>query len=55
MICRYVCQRCGFEFERDKPGEVICGRCGYFYVAWLNFKEVLEGIKRSNGNENRKA
>ena len=50
VICRYVCQRCGFEFERDKPGQVICGRCGYFYIDWLNFEEVLKSI-RGKGDE----
>ena len=53
--CKYCCQRCGFSFERDGPGQVICGRCGYFYIDWLNSEEVLEGIRRGKGNESREA
>jgi len=44
IICKYRCQNCGYEFSKENPGQVICEKCGYYYIDWLNFKEVLKSI-----------
>lgn len=45
MKCKYRCQQCGYEFEEEKPGPVICKKCGHLYIDWLNFKEVIKSLK----------
>jgi len=42
--CKYKCQKCYCEFEREKPGPVVCENCGHNYVDWLNSVEVLAYI-----------
>lgn len=41
MTCKYRCQKCGYRFEKEKPGPVECPKCSHLYIDWLNFKEVL--------------
>jgi hypothetical protein len=43
-VSKYRCQRCGFEFERKRPGMVTCHQCGNLYIDWLNWEEVIASL-----------
>lgn len=47
MNCKYRCQGCGYEFEREQAGPVMeCPKCGSRYMDWLNFKKWKRGGER---------
>lgn len=35
---------CGTEFERDKPGPVVCP-AGHLYIDWVNYEEWIREFK----------
>lgn len=43
---KYRCQKCGFHFDRENPGPVICPKCNHNYIDWENAQEVLKIIWR---------
>ena len=46
MVCKYKCMKCGYYFEKEKPGPTECPNCGHLYVDWLNYVEVLRELGR---------
>ena len=44
LKAKYKCQKCGHEFELEKPAQTSCNKCGHIYVDWLNYEEVLSEI-----------
>ena len=36
----YKCFKCGYEWT-DRAGPVVCPRCGYLWIKWLNYDEMF--------------
>lgn len=47
ITCKYRCQECKHEFEREIPGPIICEKCSHKYIDLLNYKEVLKHLKNN--------
>ena len=44
--CKLRCMKCDYYWEEERPGQTQCPMCGYLYVDWLNYKEVLRALGR---------
>lgn len=39
----YQCLSCRKDFKATRPGPMICPHCGWPYIKWLNYEEMVGG------------